>query len=31
MTQPATHAESEQLLQQFVQWRQKPNSADASQ
>ena len=30
-TQPATHAESEQLLQQFVQWRQKPNSADASQ
>ncbi|SRR5258708_150210 len=29
--QPATHAESEQLLQQFLQWRQKPNAAEAPQ
>jgi hypothetical protein len=27
-SQPATHAQSEQLLQQFLQWRQKPNSAE---
>jgi hypothetical protein len=30
-TQPATRAESEQLLQQFLQWRQKPNPAEAPQ
>jgi hypothetical protein len=28
-SQPATHAQSEQLLQQFLQWRQRPNSAGA--
>jgi len=30
-TPPATRAESEQLLQQFLQWRQKPNPAEAPQ
>ena len=29
-SQPATHAHSEQLLQQFLQWRQKPNSTETS-
>jgi hypothetical protein len=29
--QPATHEQSEQLLQQFLQWREKPNSAETSQ
>jgi hypothetical protein len=29
-SQPATHAQSEQLLQQFLQWRQKPNSAEVT-
>jgi hypothetical protein len=29
--QSVTHAESEQLLQQFLQWRQKPNAAEAPQ
>ena len=28
-SQPATHAQSEQLLQQFLRWRQRPNSAEA--
>ena len=28
---PATREQSEQLLQQFLQWRQKPNSTEASQ
>jgi hypothetical protein len=30
-TQPATHEQSEQLLQQFLQWRQKANSTEAAQ
>src|ERR1700676_984768 len=30
-SQPATHEESQQLLQQFLQWRQKPNSTEPSQ
>lgn len=30
-TQPATHEQSEQLLQQFLQWRQKANSTEAPQ
>ena len=30
-SQPATHEQSEQLLQQFLQWRQKPSSAEAAQ
>ena len=29
--QPATHEQSEQLLQQFLQWREKPGSAETSQ
>ncbi|WJR79111.1 hypothetical protein [Bradyrhizobium sp. NP1] len=29
--QPATHEESEKLLQQFVQWRQKAGTTDTSQ
>jgi hypothetical protein len=28
-SRPATHEQSEQLLQQFLQWRQKPNSTEA--
>lgn len=28
---PATHEQSEQLLQQFLQWRQKPNPIETSQ
>jgi hypothetical protein len=31
ISQPATREQSEQLLQQFLQWRQKPNSTEASQ
>jgi len=30
-SQPATREQSEQLLHQFLQWRQKPNSAEAPQ
>ena len=30
-SQPATHEQSEQLLQQFLQWRQKANSTEAPQ
>jgi hypothetical protein len=30
-TRPATHEQSEQLLQQFLQWRRKPNSSETSQ
>jgi len=29
--QPATHEQSEQLLQQFLQWREKPGSIETSQ
>jgi hypothetical protein len=29
--QPATHEQSEQLLQQFLQWREKPSSSETSQ
>jgi hypothetical protein len=29
-SQGATHEQSEQLLQQFLQWRQKPNSTETS-
>jgi hypothetical protein len=29
--QPATREQSEQLLQQFLQWRQKPNSTETTQ
>ena len=29
--QPATHEQSEQLLQQFLQWREKPGAAETSQ
>jgi hypothetical protein len=29
-SQPATHEQSDQLLQQFLQWRQKPNSTETS-
>ena len=29
--QPATREKSDQLLQQFMQWRQKPNSSEAKQ
>ena len=30
-SQPATHEESQQLLQQFLQWRQKPNSTEPAE
>jgi hypothetical protein len=30
-SQPATHEQSEQLLQQFLQWREKPNATETSQ
>ena len=30
-SRPATREQSEQLLQQFLQWRQKPNSTETSQ
>jgi hypothetical protein len=30
-TQPATHEQSEQFLQQFLQWRQKANSTETPQ
>lgn len=30
-SQPAPHEQSEQLLQQFLQWRQKPNSTETTQ
>ena len=30
-SQPATHEQSEQLLQQFLQWREKPSSTTTSQ
>jgi len=30
-SQPATHEQSRQLLQQFLQWRQKANSTESSQ
>ncbi len=30
-SQPATREQSEQLLQQFLQWRQKPNSTETTQ
>jgi hypothetical protein len=29
-SQPATHEQSDQLLQQFLQWRQKPHSTETS-
>jgi hypothetical protein len=29
-SQPATHEQSDQLLQQFLQWRQKPGSTETS-
>jgi hypothetical protein len=30
-SQPTTHEQSEQLLQQFLQWREKPNATETSQ
>jgi hypothetical protein len=30
-SQPATREQSDQLLQQFMQWRQKPNSTETTQ
>ena len=30
-TQPATHEQSQQLLQRFLQWREKANATEASQ
>jgi len=31
LSQPATHEESQQLLQRFLQWREKANMTEASQ